>query len=111
MLEGSLTTSVIKFQGYKVSGGLHGVGISVVNALSEELELEIRRNEEVNSQKYMKGIPQSKLSVTGKTERTGTKIRFKPDYTIFEQNEFNFDTISQRLRELAFLNKSSTMAE
>jgi DNA gyrase subunit B len=90
---------------YKVSGGLHGVGISVVNALAEELELEIRRNGEVHNQKYKKGIPQGELKVIGKTERTGTKIRFKPDFTIFEDNEFNFDTVSQRLRELAFLNK------
>ncbi len=90
---------------YKVSGGLHGVGISVVNALSDTLDLEIRRNGKVHYQQYKKGVPQADMKVVGKTERSGTKIRFKPDFTIFEQNDFNFDTASQRLRELAFLNK------
>ena len=90
---------------YKVSGGLHGVGISVVNALSAELDLEIRRNGGVYYQRYEKGVPKDRMKEVGKSERTGTKVRFKPDFTILEQNEFNFNTISQRLRELAFLNK------
>ncbi len=90
---------------YKVSGGLHGVGISVVNALSAKLELEVRRDGNVYYQKYSKGVPLGDIKVIESTERTGTKIKFTPDYTIFEQNEFSFDTISKRLRELAFLNK------
>jgi len=90
---------------YKVSGGLHGVGVSVVNALSDELELEIWRDGEVWEQSYEKGDPVSKLKVTGKTRKTGTKITFHPDGTIFDVVKFSFDTLSQRLREMAFLNK------
>jgi DNA gyrase subunit B len=92
-------------ESYKVSGGLHGVGISVVNALSEHLELEIRRGGNVYHQFYERGTPKTKLEVIGKTKRMGTKITFKPDNQIFEDIEFNFDTLSQRFRELSFLNK------
>ena len=90
---------------YKVSGGLHGVGISVVNALSEWLEVEIRQHGKVLEQRYERGTPTGPLTVTGKTRRRGTTIAFLPDATIFETIEFNFDTLSQRLRELAFLNQ------
>jgi DNA gyrase subunit B len=90
---------------YKVSGGLHGVGISVVNALSELLEVEIWRDHKVYRQTYSRGIPQSKLENTGVTDRRGTKVHFKPDPQIFEMLTFSFDTLSQRLRELSFLNK------
>ena len=89
---------------YKVSGGLHGVGSSVVNALSERLELEIWRNEQVYQQTYERGAPLDLPEVTGTTERRGTKITFKPDNQIFETTEFSFDMLAQRLRELAFLN-------
>jgi DNA gyrase subunit B len=90
---------------YKVSGGLHGVGVSCVNALSEELDLEIWRDSKVYQQSYRRGKPVEKLQETGHTDRRGTKITFKPDATIFDTTEFNFDTLSQRLRELSFLNK------
>jgi DNA gyrase subunit B len=90
---------------YKVSGGLHGVGVSCVNALSEELELEIWRDNKVYQQSYRRGKPLEPLQETGHTDRRGTKITFKPDSTIFETGEVNFDTLSQRLRELSFLNK------
>jgi DNA gyrase subunit B len=90
---------------YKVSGGLHGVGLSVVNALSEYMELEIRRNESVYHQTYERGETKTSLEVVGKTKKTGTKIRFKPDSTIFDTTAFSFEIISQRLRELSFLNK------
>jgi DNA gyrase subunit B len=89
---------------YKVSGGLHGVGISVVNFLSELLRLEIWRDGTTYEQEYIRGIPQGRLQPTGKTRRRGTKVTFKPDTEIFEVTEFNFDTLSQRLREKAFLN-------
>ncbi|MDY6856196.1 MAG: DNA topoisomerase (ATP-hydrolyzing) subunit B [Thermodesulfobacteriota bacterium] len=92
-------------ESYTVSGGLHGVGVSVVNALSESLELEIRRDNKVYHQLYERGEPKTKLEITGKTKRRGTKITFKPDIEIFENIEFNFDTLSQRFRELSFLNK------
>ncbi|MEW5975301.1 MAG: DNA topoisomerase (ATP-hydrolyzing) subunit B [Acidobacteriota bacterium] len=95
---------------YKVSGGLHGVGVSCVNALSEELELEIWRDSRVYQQSYRRGRPLARLQVTGHTDRRGTKITFKPDPTIFDTTEFNFDTLSQRLRELSFLNKGVVIA-
>ena len=90
---------------YKVSGGLHGVGVSVVNALSDWLDLEICREGEVYEQSYECGKPTSKLKATGKTRRTGTKVTFHPDEKIFDKVNYSFDTLSQRLRELAFLNK------
>jgi DNA gyrase subunit B len=89
---------------YKVSGGLHGVGVSVVNALSERLDLEIWRNAQVYQQSYERGNPLGSLEATGTTQRRGTKITFKPDLQIFETVEYSFDTLAQRLRELAFLN-------
>jgi len=89
---------------YKVSGGLHGVGVSVVNALSETLDLEIWRNGLVYRQTYDRGKPASDLEITGKTKKRGTKITFLPDSQVFETLEFSFDTLAQRLRELAFLN-------
>src|SRR5438874_1762216 len=90
---------------YKVSGGLHGVGVSVVNALSHQLELAIWRYNHVWEQTYYKGAPTSKLKKTGSTKKRGTQVHFLPDKEIFTATEYNFDTLSQRLRELAFLNK------
>src|ERR1700716_2101665 len=90
---------------YKVSGGLHGVGVSCVNALSEQLDLEIWLDNTVWEQTYSKGEPTSKLKKTGSTKKRGTKIHFLPDRTIFTATEYNYDTLAQRLRELAFLNK------
>jgi DNA gyrase subunit B len=89
---------------YKVSGGLHGVGVSVVNALSETLDLEIWRNGQVYEQTYERGTPTGELEATGTTKRRGTKVTFKPDPQVFETTVFSFDTLAQRLRELAFLN-------
>ena len=89
---------------YKVSGGLHGVGVSVVNALSETLDLEIWRDSQVYQQSYERGKPTTDLLVAGTTKRRGTKVRFKPDTLVFETIEFSFDTLANRLRELAFLN-------
>lgn len=91
---------------YKVSGGLHGVGVSVVNALSEELEMEIRRDGEVWIQTFERGLPTEPIRAVGKSKKTGTKIRFKPDAEIFGgATSFHFETLSQRLREQSFLNK------
>ena len=90
---------------YRVSGGLHGVGVSVVNALSEYLEVEIKRDGKVYFQRFKRGKPQGPLQETGKTKLRGTKITFKPDSLVFEVREFSFDVLSQRLRELAFLNQ------
>ncbi|RLI84170.1 MAG: DNA topoisomerase IV subunit B, partial [Archaeoglobales archaeon] len=90
---------------YRVAGGLHGVGLSVVNALSEWLEVEVRRNGKVYYQKYSRGLPLTPLRVVGKSDETGTKIRFKPDEEIFESTEFRKDIVAQRLKELAYLNK------
>jgi DNA gyrase subunit B len=89
---------------YKVSGGLHGVGVSVVNALSERLDLEIWRNGHVYQQSYERGTPIGPLEVTGTTQKRGTKVTFKPDTQVFEITDYSFDTLAQRLRELAFLN-------
>ncbi len=89
---------------YKVSGGLHGVGVSVVNALSEWLELEVKRDGKIYHQRYERGKPVTDLTPNGATTKRGTTIRFKPDPTIFEETAFSFDLLSNRLRELAFLN-------
>ena len=90
---------------YRISGGLHGVGVSVVNALSEWLDVEIRQNGSVYQQHYERGEPKGPLSIVGKTRGRGTKITFKPDPEIFEVLDFSYDLLAQRLRELAFLNK------
>lgn len=96
---------------YKVSGGLHGVGVSVVNALSEWLEVEVRREGKISFQKYKKGDPVETVKVTGKAEKgqTGTKVTFMPDGSIFKNRTFKFETIAERLRELAFLNKEASL--
>jgi DNA gyrase subunit B len=91
-------------QSYKVSGGLHGVGVSVVNALSETLDLEIWRNGQVYHQSYERGTPVAPLEITGTTKRRGTQVTFRPDPSVFETLTLSFDTLAQRLRELAFLN-------
>lgn len=90
---------------YKISGGLHGVGVSVVNALSEWLEVEIRQNGQVFQQRFERGDPAGSLAVVGKTKGRGTKVTFKPDPEIFEMTDFSYDVLSQRLREMAFLNR------
>src|SRR5881296_1262569 len=90
---------------YKVSGGLHGVGVSVVNALSETLEMEVRRGGKVYAQRYQRGDPVAPVEETGVTDQRGTRVTFKPDPLIFETMDFSFDILSQRLRELAFLNR------
>lgn len=90
---------------YKVSGGLHGVGVSVVNALSEHLTVTVYQNGQIHQQKYERGKPVTKLEVIGKTKETGTTVFFKPDYEIFSELVYNYDTLKHRIRELAFLNK------
>lgn len=90
---------------YKFSGGLHGVGISCVNALSDNFEVWVSRNGKVHYQKYSKGKPEEDVKPIGESDKTGTKIKWHPDFTIFESNAYSFDILSARLRELAFLNK------
>jgi DNA gyrase subunit B len=96
-----------KFGGehYQVSGGLHGVGVSVVNALSSWLEVEVKRDKTIYFQRYERGKPQSKVEAIGKTDSTGTKVTFQPDPEIFESCDFSFETLAHRLREMAFLNR------
>lgn len=95
--------------GYKVSGGLHGVGLSVVNALSEWLEVEVRQNGSIYVQTYNRGVPQRPLAVKGSTDKTGTTVTFYPDEEIFDTIVFNYDYIRTRLREVAYLNKGLTI--
>jgi len=90
---------------YKVSGGLHGVGVSCVNALSEHLKVVIMREGNIYTQEYEKGKPVTKVDVVGKSDKSGTSVTFKPDGTIFQTTEYNFEILAARLRELAFLNK------
>ena len=97
-------------ESYKISGGLHGVGVSVVNALSSMMELEVRRDGNVYAQSYSNGVPIAPLEQIGKTKYRGTKITFKPNETIFEDTEYSFDILSNRLRELAFLNPGVRIA-
>ncbi len=97
-------------ESYKVSGGLHGVGVSVVNALSEWLEVEVKRDEKIYHQRYERGKTVSKLTVIGKSKNTGTKVTFKPDKGIFKSIEFSYDILANRLREMAFLNKGLEIA-
>ena len=96
-------------QSYAISGGLHGVGVSCVNALSIWLRLEIYRDGKTFRQEYSRGEPQTDLKVTGESKKRGTKVHFLPDPEIFEQTEYDFDIIAKRLRELAFLNAGITI--
>ena len=95
--------------GYNVSGGLHGVGVTVVNALSEWLDVEVCRGGKIHRQRFNRGVPMKDLAVIGNTDKTGTKVSFMPDPDIFETVDFNFETIRQRLREVAYLNKGFTV--
>ncbi len=97
-------------EGYKISGGLHGVGLSCVNALSEWLEVEVQQSGKVHKQLYKRGVPQAPLKVIGDTAQTGTKVTFMPDFEIFETLEFNYDELKSRFREIAFLNKGLTIS-
>ena len=96
--------------GYKVSSGLHGVGVKAVNALSEWLEVEVSQNGHVYKQVYNRGVPQRPLTIVGDTQKTGTKVTFFPDAEIFETIVFKYDTLRVRLKELAFLNKGLTIS-
>ena len=91
--------------GYKVSGGLHGVGVSVVNALSKELIVEVKMNGKIYRQEFAYGVPQTELEIVGETTERGTCVRFMPDDAVFEETQYKYDTLEHRLRELAFLNK------
>ena len=95
--------------GYKVSSGLHGVGVKAVNALSEWLEVEVSQNGRIYKQVYNRGVPQRELHVVGETDQTGTKVTFFPDAEIFETIVFKYETLKVRLKELAFLNKGLTI--
>ena len=90
--------------GYSVSGGLHGVGVAVVNALSEWLVVKVKRDGHIYTQRYERGVTKTPLEIIGDTEETGTTITFKPDHLIFDELNFSYDTLRSRLRELAFLN-------
>ena len=94
---------------YKVSGGLHGVGVSCVNALSTKLVATVHRNGQVFEQEYSKGIPRKDVEVVGTTDRTGTTVHFMPDSSIFTVSEYNYETVASRLRELAYLNAGITL--
>lgn len=95
---------------YKVSGGLHGVGVSCVNALSEWMEVTVHRAPNVYRQVYRKGVPQADVAIVGKTNKTGTIVKFTPDFEVMERNSFNFDTLISRFRELSFLNKGISIS-
>ena len=95
--------------GYKVSGGLHGVGVSVVNALSEYMEVEVKRDGKIHAISFTRGVTVSPMKVIGETEETGTKVHFLPDKEIFSVTEYSYDTLKHRLRELSFLNKEITI--
>jgi DNA gyrase subunit B len=94
---------------YKVSGGLHGVGVSCVNALSEWCEVEVSRDGQVHKQRYKTGIPEYDVKVIGKSKKTGTRTTFKPDETIFKKTKFSFEVVVERMRELAFLNQGTVI--
>lgn len=95
--------------GYKVSGGLHGVGVSVVNALSEYMDVQVKRDGKIHEIAFKRGVTTSPMTITGDTEETGTRVHFMPDKEIFSVTEYNFDTLKHRLRELAFLNRGITI--